>query len=177
MSALPRYQPLYTVEDYMQWEGDWELWSGHPVSMSPSPFGPHQAISTKLASLLFMAIENAHCSATVIAEIDWIVDRTTVVRPDFLVVCGDPPEQHVEQAPALAVEVISSTSIERDTIYKRDLYRDKGVGNYLLVDHEKRTIRLHRQSNHWQEETVDSTLEVIICDSCHLSVDLSKVFD
>ena len=173
ISALPRYQPLYTVEDYMQWEGDWELWSGHRVSMDPSPFGRHQSISTKLASLLFMAVEESHYSTTVIAEIDWIVDRTTIVRPDFLIVCGDPPERHVEQAPASTVEVVSSTSIERDTIYKRDLYRDKGVGNYLIVDHEKRMTTLYRQSNRWQEETVTDILDVTICDTCHLS----KLFD
>ena len=175
MPALPRYQPLYTVEDYQQWEGDWELWSGHPVSMSPSPFGRNQAISTELARLFGNAVEETLCSATVISEIDWVVDRTTVVRPDFLVVCGAPPERHVEEAPAIVVEVISSTSIERDTIHKRELYRDMGAGNYLLVDHEKRMIRLYRQSNQWQEESVNGKLTVSICDDCHLEVDLSNL--
>ncbi|TWT95595.1 Uma2 family endonuclease [Neorhodopirellula pilleata] len=176
MSALARYQPLYTVNDYMQWKGDWELWAGHPVSMSPSPFGRHQAILTKIASLLVNAVENANCAATVIAEIDWVVDPTTVVRPDVLVVCGESPERHVEQAPALTVEVISATSIERDRIYKRELYRDKGVGNYLIVDHEKRTIILHRQSNRWAEETIEQILDLTICEDCRLSIDLSRIF-
>ncbi len=42
MSTVRKYQPHYTVEDYRQWKGDWELWYGTAVAMSPSPFGPHE---------------------------------------------------------------------------------------------------------------------------------------
>lgn len=177
MSAAPEYRPQYTVDDYMQWEGDWELWGGYPVSMSPSPFGRHQAIATKLARLVGNAIDAEKCNALLIAEIDWIVDRSTVVRPDFVAICGDAPERHVISPPALAVEVVSPTSKDRDQVYKRDLYRDKKVGNYLIVDPQQRSITLHRQANQWIEEAIEETLEIDICGDCQLEVDLSGLLN
>ncbi|MEM6474521.1 MAG: Uma2 family endonuclease, partial [Planctomycetota bacterium] len=134
MSALRRYRPVYTVTDYAAWEGDWELWDGAPVSMSPSPFGRHSAIVFRLAQQLSNAIEAERCGATVLGEIDWIVSETTVVRPDVLIVCGDPPERHVESPPAMVAEVFSEATRDRDQTFKRDLYRDEGVTHYLMLD-------------------------------------------
>ncbi|MEO1923214.1 MAG: Uma2 family endonuclease, partial [Nautiliaceae bacterium] len=31
-------EELYTVKDYEQWEGDWELIEGRPYAMAPAPF-------------------------------------------------------------------------------------------------------------------------------------------
>ncbi|QDV47180.1 hypothetical protein Enr13x_70890 [Stieleria neptunia] len=56
MSAAPKYIPQYTVSDYLGWDGDWELWSGIPIAMSPSPFGRHQAVASRVAYELRKAI-------------------------------------------------------------------------------------------------------------------------
>ncbi|WP_457626586.1 hypothetical protein [Persephonella sp.] len=37
MSFAEKYLPNYTVEDYKQWEGDWELIEGIAYAMVPSP--------------------------------------------------------------------------------------------------------------------------------------------
>ncbi len=50
MSRALKYIPNYTLTDYRRWEGDWELWDGIPVSMSPSPFGTHQWAATQIAN-------------------------------------------------------------------------------------------------------------------------------
>lgn len=42
--VLSNYVPRYTVEDHALWEGEWELWSGAPVAMSPSPDMVHQVL-------------------------------------------------------------------------------------------------------------------------------------
>ena len=55
--------PNYTVEDYQHWEGDWELWNGVAVSMSPSPFGGHGAAAINVGAELKRAIEAAKCEA------------------------------------------------------------------------------------------------------------------
>lgn len=44
MSNADQYQPHYTVEDYELWEGDWELWDGHAIAMSPAARPDHQRI-------------------------------------------------------------------------------------------------------------------------------------
>jgi hypothetical protein len=88
MSTAPRYQPHYTVDDYAHWEGQWELWHGVAVAMSPSPFGRHAKLLARTVAALQTAIDSAGCHATVLVEIDWIVSRDTVLRPDVIVVCG-----------------------------------------------------------------------------------------
>ena len=122
MSTAGRYLPHYTVADYEQWEGDWELWQGIPVAMSPSPFGPHQNCSLRIARSLLAAIEAAKCQAVVLQEVDWIISDDTVVRPDVLVLCGGVPERHVTQSPALIVEILSPSTADRDRNEKLGLY-------------------------------------------------------
>lgn len=39
----------YTLADYLQWQGDWELIQGRPVAMTPSPGVTHQRICLKIA--------------------------------------------------------------------------------------------------------------------------------
>ena len=38
----------YTLQDYLQWEGDWELIRGQPVAMVPSPSFEHQQVSAAI---------------------------------------------------------------------------------------------------------------------------------
>lgn len=46
------YMDHYTVEDYQQWKGDWELIYGSPYAMSPSPMFTHQNINIKIVRQL-----------------------------------------------------------------------------------------------------------------------------
>jgi hypothetical protein len=79
MSTAPRYLPRYTAADHAAWEGDWELLDGVAVAMTPSPFGPHAEKLSRLAAILWNAIDAAGCHATVLAKLDWIVAADTVV--------------------------------------------------------------------------------------------------
>ena len=38
----------YTVADYQQWEGDWELIYGQPIAIRPSPGVAHQRMTSSL---------------------------------------------------------------------------------------------------------------------------------
>ena len=106
MSTARKYQPHYTVEDYRQWVGDWELWYGTAVAMSPSPFGPHERAVTALTCQIQNSIRTKFCDCCVYAGLDWIVQSDTVVRPDVMVVCGDQPERHLEKTPMLTIKLI-----------------------------------------------------------------------
>ncbi|HEO65459.1 MAG TPA: Uma2 family endonuclease, partial [Spirochaetes bacterium] len=39
------YIPRYTYEDYVNWEGRWELIDGLPYAMSPLPSINHQQVN------------------------------------------------------------------------------------------------------------------------------------
>jgi Uma2 family endonuclease len=178
MSTAPRYIPHYTRSDYEQWEGDWELWQGIPVAMTPSPFGRHQNCSLRLARALLDAIEVAKCEAVVLQDVDWIISNDTVVRPDIIVLCGDVPEGHVTQSPALIVEILSPSTALRDRNQKRDLYQDHGVEYYLIVDPNDLTIEAYHRNDQGHYEPLQSVnaYEFTLCDDCHIQLDPASIF-
>ncbi|QEG00283.1 hypothetical protein Mal15_43530 [Stieleria maiorica] len=142
MSTAPRYVPHYTIDDYRRWEGDWELIDGVPVSMSPSPLGPHERIVAELSrQMLNQLIEN-ECDCRVYTNLDWIVSDDTVVRPDLMVVCGIQPDRHLERPPAVVVEVLSAATRQRDLTAKRAIYLERDVTRYLIVDPDDQTVRV-----------------------------------
>ncbi len=141
--ALPRYIPHYTVEDYRQWEGDWELWSGVPVAMSPSAKKAHQRLCAKLHLLLSSLLASNGCTGCeVLFELDWVVSNDTVFRPDLVIVCDDTPSDFLEKTPVLIAEILSDSTRQRDLLYKSESYYQLGVKYYLTVDPEAASFAL-----------------------------------
>jgi len=144
MKAL-KYIPNYRVSDYQSWEGDWELWDGIPVAMSPSPFGIHQWAVTTIAASILSQLDDQGCNdCYVLVELDWIVNDQTVVRPDVAVCCGKFPERFIESAPSLIIEVLSQSTAEKDRTSKRELYQSLGVKHYRIHDPETESLQAFR---------------------------------
>jgi Uma2 family endonuclease len=178
MSTAHRYLPEYTVDDYQQWEGDWELWQGIPISMSPSPFGRHQECCLNVAFELKSSIKSTRCHATVLYEIDWIVSNQTVVRPDVLVLCEDAPSKHVEDPPVVIAEVLSPSTAQRDRTAKFELYQDEGVKYYLIVDTDKNVLEafLLDESGKYVRHEFGNEIALDICDDCKLRFPVANLF-
>jgi Uma2 family endonuclease len=178
MTAAKRYLPHYTVEDYRQWEGDWELWDGIAVAMTPSPFGRHQWAASELMYQLRKAIEQNECDAKTLHEIDWIIRDDTVVRPDVLVICGGVPDEHVRETPALVAEVISESTETRDRTYKRELYDQQGVAVYLLLDPAAKTLEAYHRNaaGNWVHEQVADSIELRLCETCEIQLFRADLF-
>lgn len=142
--AIVSYRPQYTVEDYLRWEGDWELWDGIPVAMSPSPGFFHQTIAGELFSQIKALLEKSSCPADcrAVLDLDWQTDPATVVRPDLMVICERPAGQWLKKRPELAAEILSPSSRQKDLIAKRELYAANGVPFYLILDPENRSAML-----------------------------------
>lgn len=176
MSSAPRYTPHYTVGDYRQWQGDWELWNGVAVARTPSPFGRHGSMLARLVTTLTNAVDASGCRASVLAEIDWIIAEDTVVRPDATVVCGAPPEGHIESTPAIVVEVLSAATRERDLEHKRALYQDQCVPWYLIADPDNGSLSLLglREEHTYVPVAIEDDIELAICEHCRLSIDLRR---
>ena len=131
MSMQPAVE-AYTVQDYLQWEGDWELIHGQPVAMVPSPSFDHQQLSAAVFRQLDESLDDCpHCQA--VFEIDVEFAQDTVVRPDVLVICYKPESERLTRAPDLIFEVISPKTTRRDEVVKFDLYRTEGVPHYVRV--------------------------------------------
>lgn len=177
MSTAPQYLPHYSVADYKQWEGDWELWNGIPVAMAPSPFGRHQYLSLRIAQALLTAIESAKCEAVVLQEIDWIVCDDTIVRPDIVVVCNGVPEQHVTETPSLVVEILSPSTAAKDRNDKLKLYEDNGVDHYLIVDPVQNSVEqmIRDESGRFSLALVTETLQLTVCGHCRIAIDMAAI--
>ena len=48
MSPLARVIEYYTYDDYKEWEGEWELIDGIPLSMAPAPMRKHQSLASEI---------------------------------------------------------------------------------------------------------------------------------
>lgn len=175
-----RYQPRYTAIEYRSWEGDWELWDGVAINMSPSPSFEHQSAATRLAARFLLQLENCRrCECTVVSELDWQISPYTVVRPDVSVLCEGHPGQFISYAPAVIAEILSPSTESKDRTAKRDLYEQQGVRFYLLIDPRKKSaevLMLNDSGRYEPQPIFDETISLEWGTDCRVSIPLSAVF-
>jgi Uma2 family endonuclease len=177
VSSAPRYIPHYTVDDYRQWRGDWQLIDGIPIAMTPSPFGRHERVVTNIVHELMTAIDHMPCDCRVYAGLDWIVSQDTVVRPDVMLVCGEQPERHLERPPDLAVEVVSQSTAQQDEVTKRKLYEEAVVDSYLIVNPDTNTCRLYlRADGGYQFAETGSDVRITMSNGCVVEIAHQRMF-
>ncbi|WP_456375514.1 Uma2 family endonuclease [Thiolapillus sp.] len=113
--------PHYTYEDYVQWEGRWELIHGIPYAMTPTPSIQHQKICQHIAVGLDRAL--SECEACLaLLPVDWKIDEDTVVQPDNLVICDEVTDTYLRKAPIMIFEVLSKSTASKDKNTKFALY-------------------------------------------------------
>ncbi len=130
--GLPELKEKYTIDDYRQWDGDWELIEGTPYAMAPSPLAKHQLVCLLLGTLLEEQLRDCPEKCYVFPELDWIIDQNTVVRPDLSLVCHE-VEDYLKEPPLIVVEVVSPNTAQRDEILKFALYEREKVPYFVLV--------------------------------------------
>lgn len=142
-----RYIPHYTTAEYEQWGGDWELWNGVAVSMSPSPTFGHQEVNARLVRALGNQLDQDGCRCRLVVEHDWRIADDLVVRPDLSLVCRPVTGDFLTVPPTLVAEVLSPATADKDRHAKRDLYAQHGVTHYLLVDPDSGTLEALTRSD------------------------------
>ena len=179
MSALPKYVPHYTLAEYSQWQGEWELWQGVPVAMSPSPFGRHQWVAGEIAYQLNHSLRDQCKDCFVLTETDWIVSEDTIVRPDVVIVCGPFPERHILAPPRLIVEVLSPATEEKDRNAKKDLYAMQAVDFYLLVDpigKKVEAFQLESVTGKYVRRSIQDRMAFELSETCVAQLELLALF-
>ncbi len=61
MGIAEKIIPHYTYDDWVHWEGVWELIDGHPMAMSPTPVPDHQRVASELRTELTLALRKSGC--------------------------------------------------------------------------------------------------------------------
>jgi len=130
--------PHYTYDDYVKWEGRWEIIDGIPYAMTPSPLIEHQDICGDIYFQLKTLLKN-YPKCKPLLPVDWQITEDIVVQPDVMVVCGEWEKIKGNKLlipPVLIFEILSPSTSRKDRILKYRLYQDAGVKYYCIVDPE-----------------------------------------
>jgi Uma2 family endonuclease len=160
--TLPRSLGPYRRSDYMALpdEPRCELLYGR-FYLSPSPLAVHQIIVGHLFRL-FADVADRTDGVAMVAPMDVHLVDHSVVQPDVLFISRQRRElieNWVEGPPDLLVEVLSPGTASRDRVYKLNLYREHGVGEYWVVDPKRRRISfLVREGEDFVERPPDDSI-------------------
>ena len=147
MSAQPSALGSWRLDDLVALPDDgnrYEIIEGQIV-VSPPPAPGHQRLLGELEPLLRARLDSGW---TTIAGAGLRVPshlqvQETFVIPDLMVVRDVTPETYFEPSDVdLVVEVVSPGSVRRDRWYKRGLYAEMGVAEYLIVEPAERRLTL-----------------------------------
>lgn len=155
------------------------MWNGIAVCMSPAPTPLHQYVASTLAyEIRDQLRRNERCKGLVVPEIDWRIDRNTVVRPDVLIICSGLPEKYLNYAPSFIAEVLSPSTAHKDRTAKRELYEQQHVKWYFIVDTDAEAIVVLELVNgvYVERSTSPGEIAVDIDPDCHVTVQLERIF-
>ncbi len=170
MGLAEKYPVRYTVQDYLRWQGDWELIEGIPYAMaSPRPI--NQYLLSRLSWFLINSLMT--CSeCAVFVELDWYVSFETVIRPDLMVLCGEIPER-VENPPQMVVEIVSPSSKQIDEGLKFELCEMQGVKYFVLVYPNEKTIKVFELFSGRYRQKSDNKF---VFNGCEVEIAFEEVF-
>ena len=163
--------PRYTYEDYKRFEGDWELIDGFLYAMAPSPFGIHQKI---MANLIYLFKEELdECECDIYPELDYIVSENTVLRPDLAVYCEE-IEKYPKTTPKIVIEIVSSSTANKDEKIKFSIYEKEKVDYYVLVYPDFKKVKIYKNKDKFDKVYEgDGKFKFELCD---IEIDFQRAF-
>ena len=173
--------PNYTYDNYLLWEGNWELIYGVAYAMVPAPNIKHQNISAKIARYLMEAIDGCE-QCQVLMPVDWKISDDTIVQPDNSVICHNPSnEAFITKAPKIIFEILSKSTAKKDKGLKYHLYEQEGVSYYIIVDPSESLAKVYFLKDGRFIKLIDATDEIVEFDlaiECNKNInfDFSKIW-
>jgi Uma2 family endonuclease len=153
-----KYLPHYTYEDYLHWEGQWELIDGIPYAMSPSPIPKHQWVSNNLGAEFRTALKKSGCQCKVYNPIDYKLSDDTVFQPDLLIACQPIIKKFLDFPPDLVVEILSDSTRMKDRNVKFPKYEAECIPYYLMVDPDSNSVEIFQLiDGRYQRQPLDQT--------------------
>ena len=155
MSLAYKYKETaqYTYEDYKSWadEPRVELIDGVVYDMS-APTYNHQTLLLEVAFLFKGYLKGKTCSGYIApadVRLDYDKGDKTVVQPDFFIVCDKNKidGQNCNGSPDFILEILSPSTISKDTVVKFNKYLEAGVREYWVLDPIAKTLYVHVLDN------------------------------
>lgn len=154
--AAPTYWTADMVRALPQDGNRYETVHGE-LLVTPAPRGGHQVLVTRLATGLANYLDREPVGTVLVSPADISWGREDVlVQPDVFVVPGRAGlalEWADVRALALAVEILSPSSLRADRFTKRRLYQERAVPTYWVVDADAAQVEV------WTPDTELPALE------------------
>jgi len=179
LARKEEYIPRYTYNDYLEWEGKWELIGGIAYAMSPAPVIKHQEISSNIWLELKQKSKDCKLCKSLQA-VDWKTDFKTVVCPDNLLVCGeDVGESRLEKTPEIIFEILSPSTQFKDRNVKYQLYEKMGVKYYIIVDGSALTAEVFEliDGEYQKIKNAQDDVVIFLTKSCEVEFDFSQIWE
>lgn len=115
------------------------------VREPPSPFAPHQRVTTRIVTLLDQHAREHDLGTVLVAPMDVVLDeeKALVVQPDIMFMSHERESiirDFVRGAPDLVVEITSPGTARYDRTEKVGFYRTYGVRECWLVDPQQQAV-------------------------------------
>lgn len=177
MGVLKLEDIHYTYNDYKLWKGDWELFNGIPVAMSPAPMRKHQSLASEIIYNIREQLDDCQ-SCEVLGEVDYKISNDTVLRPDVVLTCGETNENYLTKAPEIIVEIISPSTAKRDETYKFSIYEAQKVIYYMIIYPDDLIAKVYKLDEKKYDKQGDFSEEVYEFKEtkCKISIDFKRVF-
>ncbi len=180
MSSAYRILPHYTYDDWVQWEGKWELIEGIPFAMSPAAVPKHQQISAELISEFIFSLRKVKCkTCRVYSPIDFKISEDIILEPDILIVCDEIKKNYLDFPPVLVIEILSPSTALKDRNTKFQIYQQQKIKYYLIIDVNIESIEVYELINDTYKlhSLNDHELfEFKLHDSCNITPDLKSIW-
>ena len=178
MPGAVKILPYYTYEDYVQWEGKWEIIDGIPYAMSPAPTPKHQIIANSLGALFYNELRS--CKKCNVAQaIDLKIAEDTIIQPDISILCQETSKKFIDFPPALVVEILSPSTALKDRHTKSALYAGQKVPYYIIVSPDSEEVEIYE----WNDNTYDLkqkdrsfTYTFNFPEGCTATIDFSEIW-
>ncbi len=167
----------YTYDDYIKWDGRWELISGSPIPVPPVQTKRHRELSLKaLVELEEKVKECDLCLA--VGSADWKIENDTVVRPEISIICDEPNGAYITKPPRLIIEIVEDSRRDFYETIKFDLYKNYGVDYYILIYLDEDIAEAFRLiDGEFKKCGRFSSQEYPFkIDKCYLNIDFGKIF-
>jgi len=178
MSTAFKILPHYTYEDWLRWEGRWELIDGIPFAMSPAPVPQHQRIAAELNYVFVTALKKSGCKrCKVYQPLDYKISEDTILEPDMLIVCGNIEKKFLDFPPTLVVEILSPSTALKDRNTKYHLYEKQNVKYYLIADLDKKEIEMYElQTGKYILSELNNSYTFHLEEDCTIEVMLNEIW-
>lgn len=179
MALQLKVLPNYTYNDYVNWEGKWEIIEGIPYAMSPAPRLKHQAAAAAINTVLANGLENVGCNkCKVYQPIDLKIDENTIVQPDLSIICNVTEDKaYIDFPPNLVVEILSPSTALKDKNTKYELYQNFGIKYYLIFDLDLKEILAYKLSEKKYELFNCKKEGFALKSGCNIHSNFDKVFE